>query len=280
MSTLVFTKLQFDVSYAGVHTYTDLPIWGASPTDPFILKNVDGLGPPELSLQYPESVSDGYSFLLGRQLSRRQIVMKIGLNPNRSIGQTAGDLRNILYTLLVGLDGTGTSVLNLVNGTTVVAYVAVTVSKFEMAPWSKDPEVQITFETPGPYLTGSPQQLITPSTKGAFTITNPGTAESGFNFNVTLTASMSSFSLNRFGGPLIKLNYAFLSGDQLSISTTPGSRDVSIVRGGVLTHIFNALSNGSTWFGFRGGDNAMTISTTNFNWAVNPITFYPLYWGI
>lgn len=277
MSTLVFTKLQFDVYNAadGTDTFVDLPVWGASPTDRFILKSVDGLGPPEMSLQYPESVSDGYSFLTGRQLARRQIVMRIGLNPNRAIGQTAGDLRNILYALLSGPRYVQ-PILNLVNGTTTVAYVQVSVSKFETVPWSKDPEVQITFETAGPYLTGSPQQVVTPTTS-SFTVTNPGTAESGFSFQVTLTANMSSFTLSCPAG-LIKVTYPFLSGDRIAINTVPGTRDVTVTRSGAVTHLFNALSNGSNWFGFLAGANPTTISTANFN--SGSISFYPLYWGI
>src|SRR5689334_2316445 len=80
-------------------TTVDLPVVGADPSGPFVLKGADGLGPPDIDVVIADMVQEG-GVRQKKRASNRQIVALVGLNPDWSTGITPEDLRTVLYELL------------------------------------------------------------------------------------------------------------------------------------------------------------------------------------
>jgi hypothetical protein len=258
-------------------TAVDLPIVNALPSDVYILKNVDGLGPPEVDVSIADTLNAG-GYYQGRRPQSRQIVMKIGLNPDFSAGQTASDLRASLYGMLTP-GAADNLTIQIMDGAVVLVQTQGYVAKMEINPFSKDPEVQVTIDCVGWYLEAPNLLYVAPASKAVPAIlTGPGAAPSGIHLEVIFTTNLSSWTLTNAAGKKMLVTYAFLTNDKLAIDTRPGARGIWLTRGGVTTNIIYALSTDSTWLMLHGGNNEFTTSSASFNWG--DVYYLPQYWGI
>lgn len=268
---MYFTKIRLN----GL-TSVDLLKVDASPSDLYILKSVDGLGPPEVDVAIANTLNAGGHYQ-GRRPQNRELVFLIGLNPDYSSGMTASDLRETLYGMLTP-GYTDKVVIDVMDTTTVVATIIGYVSRLETVPFSKDPMVQLTMPCLQQYLEASADLYVSPASKSAPVITNVGTAPAGFRMEITLTSGLSSWTLSDATGNKMQITYAFLTNDILKIDTRPGSRGIWVTRSSVTTNIIYALSADSIWYMLYGGANAFTTSSQAFNWT--NVYYLPQYWGI
>lgn len=261
----------------------DLPIKNLDPASSYILKQIDGLGPPDINVLLERSVfqNDTYASYQGSNPQSRQIIARIKLNPNWAAGQTVESLRFTLYQL-ISLPSMAPTVIKLRSGGVDVVETSCYISKFEIVPFSKDPEVQITFECVSPFLVNS--AAVNPSlaglSKSAPVFTHPGDAPTGFRIQLTLTAGLASWKLTRQSDTtrFILVTYAFLSGDIITIDTRPGFKEISRTRAGVTLNLIGSLSSDSMWLKLYNGTNTYTTSSQVFNWTT--ATFTPLWWGV
>jgi len=268
---MYFTKIRLN----GLSS-VDLPKVDASPSDLYILKGADGLGPPEVDVSISQTLNAGGHYQ-GRRPQSRELVFLVGLNPDYSSGMTAADLRTTMYGMLT--PGSSDSVLVEVmdtNGTIVqtTAYV----SKLEIVPFTKDPAIQITMPCLQQYLQAPSLLYVVPETYATPSINNVGTAPAGFHMEVIFTSDMSSWTLTHSSGRKMTFTYGFLSGDKLIIDTRPGSRGIWVLRNSITTNIIYSLSADSTWHMFHGGTNNFTVSSASFTWG--DVYYLPQYWGI
>lgn len=268
---MYFTKVQL----IGLST-VDLPIVGSQPTDPYILTNADGLGPPEVDVSIKNTLNAG-GFYQGRRPQSREVVLRVGLNPDFGVGQTASDLRETLYGMLTPgyLDYI---TLNVMNEDTVLAFTTGYVKKLEIVPFSADPEVQITIACVEQYLQAPNLLYVEPPLKSTPVIDNVGTAPAGFQMTIEFTANLVTWSLTHVSGAKMAFVYNFLIGDILKIDTRPGSRGIWLTRGLVTTNIIYALTADSIWFMLHGGENVFTSSSNAFNWG--DVFYRPQFWGV
>lgn len=261
----------------------DLPIKGLTPASNYILKQIDGLGPPDIDVLLQRSTfqSDTYANYQGSNPQSRQIVLRVKLNPNWSTGQTVESLRFALYKM-ISLPSMVPTIIRLRSAGVDVVETSCYISKFEIVPFSKDPEVQITFECVSPFLVNS--AAVNPSlaglSKSAPVFTHPGDAPTGFRIQLTLTAGLSSWKITKQSDTtrFILVTYAFLSGDIITIDTRPGSKEISRTRAGVVLNLIGNLSSDSNWLKLYNGTNTFTTSSQVFNWTI--ATFTPLWWGV
>lgn len=248
----------------------DLPIVGALPSDTFLMKGADGLGPPEIVVTITNGVYQN------SKPADRQIVIRVGLNANYGINQTSEQLRSTLYGLLSPGFNTPLKV-EMMNGSLVVATVDGYISKIEPVIFAKDPEVQITINCVGSYLYAPNEVLVVPSAKSAFDVPNVGTAPVGFYLELEFTTSLSTFTLSRASNPdeFMTIDFNFVPADNLVIDTRKGSYAVSILNG---AELIGYMDTYSTWMQLYSGVNSFITSNSGFNWV--GINFTPQYWGI
>lgn len=269
-------------------TALDLPKVGALPTDKFIFQGADGLGPPEIDVSIANTRNQGGVYQ-GRRPRNKEIVAQIGLNPDWDTGQTAADLRDEIYGLLTpGFFDFVT--IQLMNDDDVLVQTIGYVSKCEVAPFTKDPAVQVTFPTTSPYLV-APDLLdldVSDIDKEFPEIVNPGSAGVGFFLSVTLTDDMAGWGIDNGAAEFLPgrkemfVDYALLEDDVLSFDTRPGSRSVKVYRVVVgvptMINIVDSLTVTSEWLLLPGGTNTLHTSDTSFDWE--SIQFTPQYWGV
>jgi Phage tail protein len=268
---MYFTKLRL----VGLTTI-DLPIIDALPSDPYILKSVTGLGPPEVDVSIMNTLNAG-GFYQGRRPQTREPVVHIGLNPDYKIEQTVSDLRQDLYGLLTpGADDIVK--IQIWDDIDLLLYTTGYVKKLEIAPFSKTPEVQVTISCLQQYLLSLDDLYVDPGSTSAPTITNVGTAPAGFHMEVVFSAGMPQWEITASNGDKMLFDYDFLSGDTLIFDTRPGVRGIKVLRGVTEMNILWALSSDSTWLMLHGGDNYFTTVPTTFAWG--DVYYLPQYWGI
>jgi hypothetical protein len=268
---MIFTKLRL-IGLSAV----DFPIVGALPSDPYLLLSADGLGPPEVNVSIADTLNAGGVYQR-RSPQRRQPVLLIGLNPDHGSGETVSELRQSLYGMLTPgyIDYVTLQILNVND---VLMFTTGYVEKVEINPFSKDPQVQLTFDSTQPYFQASNLTFINPLSKVTPVIPNDGTAPAGFRMEVIFTSPLSSWTLSDNSGKKMKITYDFIAGDKLIIDTRPGSRGIWRERAGITLNIVGSLSADSTWYMLHGGDNIFTTSSQAFNWG--DLFYLPQFWGI
>ena len=258
-------------------TVVDLPIEGALPSDKYILKGIDGAGPPDLDVALGDTLF-GDAVFQGRQAQGRELVGLVGLNPDFGSSETAADLRANLYGMIT--PGYGESiVVQFMNVDTVVAETTGYVRRLEINPFSKDPEVQLTIACIERQLVAPDVIFLEPASKSDPEILNEGTAPAGFHMELSLTSAESLWSLTDiFGTYEMTFVYDFEVGDLLEIDTRPGHRGVWVTRSAVRKNIIWTMTPESVWFMLHGGNNVFQTSSDLFNWG--DVYYQPRFWGI
>ncbi len=254
----------------------DFPIVVALPSDPYILKGADGLGPPVVDVSIATSTVQGGTYQ-GRRPQNREIVLRVGLNPNYKLGQTAAGLRDTLYGMLTPAAADALPV-KLMKDDIVVAETTGYVSNIVIVPFSKEPEVQITIPCIEPYFSSPNLVTLVPTSKTGFVIPNNGTAPTGFEMEITFLPSGINWTLNGLGSEKMTFDYIFQNGDKLKFNTNPGQRFIQVTRNNVPINIIHTLTPDSVWLMLRGGNNAFTIFNPVFNWGF--VSYKPKYWGL
>lgn len=259
--------------------YVEFPIYDLLPSSPYILKAFDGLGPTAVGVSVMNIAPHGGVYQ-GRRPQNREAVFRVGLNPNYSLNQTAQQLRQSLYFLL--MSGTETPVrLSLYEGNTELCYTLAHMANPEIVPFAKEPEVQLTFTCFGPYFE-APEQSITVDPGGSKltpTFPNVGDAQTGFEMIIEFTAARSGFSIYRANDGLeLTVTQAFAIGDFLKIDTRLGSLGVWIDTGSGFESIIDTLTETSDWIQLHGGNNVMNANTASYDWY--SYTYTPRYLGI
>lgn len=268
----------------------DFPILGADPSGPFVLKSVEGLGPPEINVRMARSVLEK-AIYQGKSPVLRQIIALVGLQPNWDVGQTPQDLRKQLYSLLTPRYGKMVGAEIFDNGVKH-SFAQGHISKLEPALFTKDPAVQITLDCDYAYLLKPTVITQTPVQRDvggirAFDVENDGDAPAGFKAGFTLMANVGTTLILRDEDPegmIMQIDgINWVAGDRFVIDTRPGSRGLwRGPGGGALVSVLNNMrADVSEWLYLYGGMNTLTLNTTAFDWdpAIN-FQHQPAYWGV
>lgn len=284
------TKLDYNaITITGLNTTTFF-IQDQKYDDYLILKGVDGLGPPDIDVSIARQPNQG-AYFQAKVPQNKQIILRVGLNPAWESGSTPADIRELLYGQLTGgylgdrvavilskhsLDGLRTYISEAAR---IYGYV----SKMEIVPFSKDPQVQITIECLSPYFSQDNPVVVT--TAGLSTsaphILNTGQAPTGLYMKLTfsgLSGTIPSWELTS-GGGLHRMKFvppvAFANGHSIEFNSKPGSRFITIHQS---TDINGLPYLAEDWMMLYGGDNIFATSDSHFTW--NNISFYPQWWGV
>ena len=254
----------------------DLPIIGATPQDVYICKDVDGLGPTEITVSIADTLNEGGVYQ-GRRPQNKQIVAKIGLNPDYTAGQVPADLRESLYGMLSPSADDAIEV-QIIDDEDVIAGIMGYVEKIDINPFSDKPEVQMVVLCTKPYFSAPDELFVEPDTTVSPVITNVGTAPAGFHMELQFTTDVFGWTLTHASGRKLEIDYDFATGDLLEIDTRPGQRGIWVTHIGVRTNIIWAKTADSIWHMLHGGANNFATSSSSFDWG--DVYYLPQFWGI
>ena len=251
----------------------------------YIIKNVNGLGPPEYNA-YIETGRYGVTHYGGRTPANRQIVMRIGLNPNYTTGITASDLRTQLYRM-IHPNRHGLIAVDILNQDVMTRTTLGTITRFEIVPFAQDPEVQITIDCVSPYF--EHPTLITQmgpiAGSSPISIDNIGDVPAGFEMVWTATSNISIIQPWRLQQTvpvsetvLFVASTTVASNTQFKFSTVPNFVNFQKIAPGVVTSFMGYIS-ATEWPLLLPGVNTFTSTgTTTFRY--DQISYRPLYEGV
>lgn len=247
----------------------DLPTFDATPSDPFVFKGAEGLGAVDRTVSISKAYNQA-SILQSIQPQNRVVVIRIGLNPSWDTGQTASELREMLYAMLTGGYANAPVTLSVMDGEDVLCLVDGHVEKLEPLMFTKDPEVQLTLSCLSPYFRAPEATfpVLSGLDKTVPEIMNTGTAPSGFDFQIEFTAALTYWQIENEREDLrMRVEHNFVIGDQLRLITIVGGKAVQLVHGGDVSSLLKGLTVESGWHQLYPGLNRFYTSSASFNWV-------------
>lgn len=278
----------------------DLPVKGGmvAPSDLFIVKGVDGLGPADIDVFIANTPNRGGVYQ-GRRPQNKEIVIQMGLNPDYSSGQTPSDLRSYVYGMLTGgYTGASISFILMTADDDEVARTTGWVKKCETVVFQKEQVVQVTLATVSPYLNYLFRHVVDvddfdgdgfadPMPTDNPNFTNVGDAPTGVHMKLIMTSSYDYWELKSASNErLVKFDLMGVhgipvtAGDIIEFNTEPGSRfaRLTIDGTGEVINLLAAMTKDSVWFQLYSGLNQFSCDQENYNWL--EIDYEVHYWGI
>lgn len=253
----------------------------------YIATEILGLDADEITSKFYGSSSLSEDRYYELSLKKRDIILKIKLNPNLVSGESFSTLRDAIYKLIAS-SRTGAIELRFKNGLINVASISGFVTKVESPQFTKSPEIHLTINCNDPMLKGFELididvELLN-STNTVIT-DDESTAPHGFQFGVLFSNTIDNFiikdaitptwtfEVDLTGSPLVE----FIVGDQLNFSSEYNNRYLHLLRGVNTYQLIDRIVAGSIWPIIFPGDNLFVCS--NFvTWEY--IRYYPTYWGV
>lgn len=261
-----------------------IPILGVTPKDSLLIRKITGLSPPDIDLFIGDYARDG-GIYQGRRVGQRNVVLNIDLNPNPALGETVSGLREMLYKAFVDPFADADYVkLTFHDDVGRVRYLVGYTEKFETEIFDIETMVQVSIICPDPYIRDDIQtSLINPSGWTTVPFTYSGTAETGFEAEIYITAATSTLTLENNGKTMV-IARTFAVGDVVRINTNRGSRSMTVTpSGGSPASIIAGLSPLSPWLELHSQSNTMSVYGTipsNSIAAVRSLKYTQSYWGV
>lgn len=260
-----------------------LEIRDAKPTDSIVVKKIEGLDPPDVTLFMGEYARDGGSYN-GRRVPFRTVIFTLKLNPNYQDDETVDGLRKLLHKAFldpfVGSDG-----LNIILHSDSVPdqFIQGVTDKFESDPFSEDTTIVISMVCPNPYIQDF-AETVEEASGPTFPFEYYGTAETGILVTAEIISSTPVLTLDLNGTTMV-FDYAFLEDDIVTIDTRRGSRRIQVLHSGDTDPIDILYSkvSGSTWLELHSLENTLKIYGEDDDDIIadlNSITFRALHWGV
>lgn len=272
--------------------FANLSFRDPSRSNPYNVKTIIGLDADEIVPRYyGTSVNPKFYDL---SLMKREIVLRIELNPRFSENETFSDLRDYLYKM-ISSSRTGKIQLRFLNDADVMAAISGFISRFEAAHFEKIQEVQIRVQCDEPMLRAPTLTTVgvTGSNPARTTITDDkSNAPHGFKFDMAITANLYSIRItdpNDSSWSFEIVPVSFLNGDVLHFSNVYNDKYLYLTRGATTIYLAEKLTSSSVWPYIFPGNNTFTfmhkatvaasyINATSLVWSA--ISYYPTYWGV
>lgn len=256
-----------------------------------ILKAVDGLGPTEVDVAIANTLYSGGVFQ-NRRPQNREIVMRIALMPNYSADESVSDIRESFYQLLSPFTTTKAMTVHIYNNDDELMRTDGYIKKFEIVPFSKDTEIQLTIACPQPYFQDVDENTLTGEDFFHFvfpSVVNVGTAPVGFYLNLKFTDDIDYWGIRNLDtGETLQVTPTgtggmtqFLTDDFLWIDTRAGQRSVyyySLDTG--LVNIVGQMSPESSWPGLNPGMNHLQVYAPTDSFVWDSFGYLPEYIGV
>lgn len=221
-------------------------------------------------------------------MNPRDVVLRASLHPKYSSNEDVKEIRDAIYRL-ISANRSGELTLIFKSGATIVAKISGSITKMEVAHFSRTPELQITVTCEDPIF-----RTFNPSVADneELTAANPiyvtddiSTKPHGFEFRVKFTATTSTFVVQDDPSDPdwifeVTPSTSFQVDDELYISSEYGARRVFWDKDvGTDVELMDKVQLGSIWpMIFPGRNTFYFMQIANFDWV--DFRFYPEFWGI
>lgn len=255
-------------------------------TNPYNIKGIVGLDADELVSQFYSTATNSLTKFNNISLLKRNIVLRIGLNPRYDQIESYSSLRDAVYKMLAS-SRTGRIQLYFMNKTDTIATLSGFVSKIETTLFEQVQEIQITVKCDDPMLKSpSPVSIdITGMPLTNFVVQdNVSTAPHGFKYEIELLANLASvLTMSDPTNPswffTMTPGWGWLSGDVISFSSEYNNRYAWLIRSGIVYQLGEYLIKGSVWPILFPGSNTFTFTNpTSLKWRSMSHSYN--YWGV
>lgn len=289
----------------------ELPILGITTKSSLLIRKVTGLNPPDVDLFIGDYSRDGGTYQ-GRRVGSRNVVMTLDLNPNPALGETVSGLRDLLYkTFIDPLVNADYIELLLHDEAGNIRNLAGYTEKFETEIFDIETMAQISMICPDPYIRDLNETVLNnaASTWVSVPFTYGGTAETGFEVELNVSATTTALNLKNNGQTmLLNLSPALTSGDVVYINTNRGYRDIRkstltavnamkasypnenlsriwtrLVNAGSALPLVGSLDPTSRWLELHSQSNTMYVhgaTSSDLVAGVKNLVYKSSYWGI
>lgn len=225
-----------------------LPIGVPSPSNPFFVREVEGLDPVRASVTTTSySIMDGAKFQHAG-VDIRNIVMTIAIKPSTESGSDPSSHRDAIYR---DLPPKSAVILVFTNtdyntGGSSTVRIKGYIESVESPIFSSETEIQVSIICPDPYFSNNAPIKIPGTTGVPLDLSPLGSAPVGFLMDITVAKAMSKLTLDATGFRQIVFGAALGVDDRLRISTIPGDKYVKLTKAtGVTTNRLTDISSGS-----------------------------------
>ena len=254
-------------------------------SDEYLIKNIVGLDAENIIPVYYGSGANSKDKFYDYIMKPRDIVMKIGLNPRFNFNESYEELRDKIYRC-ISASRSGIISLKFFSKATALSQILGRIIKFEATHFTKEPEVQITFNCNEPLFKG-----INRTVRTGINETNPvlisdeeSSAPHGSCVKLTFNPPSSTFTMQDTATDpewqfVVTPASSFVSGDILYFSSEKNNRYLYVDRAAAITYLTDKISPGSIWPILFPGSNSFHIpEIATFDW--NQVDYYASYWGV
>lgn len=256
---------------------------GPDRSNPYRIESLDGLAMEEIIPRYYSSgLTSGKKFY-DLALGPREVQAVINLKPNWRSNVQPADLRGKLMKA-VATSRDGQLQLRFLEGGICWGAISGFITKFEAPLTTKDTEIKFTLRCDDPIIRSltvtSQNDLDTFDTDEPVLVDPISTSPHGFKFKLTFTGSVNPFIIAGADGDWeFRIDYAFLSGDELYFSSEYGDKYLYRIRSAVTLNLMDVLDQESVWpLIFPDVENSFEITGNTFNW--NELFWYETHWGV
>lgn len=262
-----------------------LPILGATPKSSLLIRKIEGLNPPDITLFIGDYSRDG-GYYQGRRVGNRNPVLTLDLNPNPALGETIDSLRETLYKAFNDPLADADHVkLMFYDDRGRIRYLIGYTEKFDASPFDVETAVQISMICVDPYLRDAAEKVLS-NVVGWTTVpfTYTGTAETGFLATIHIDIDTPALTLDNNGKNLV-VTYDFHIGDTVVINTTRGSRSIMLTPsgGGAAVSVLAGMAPSSDWPQLSSQSNTLKVygaTTASLPASVRELRYRQAYWGV
>jgi Siphovirus-type tail component, C-terminal domain len=248
----------------------------------FIVKDIQGLDPVKATLTSSALAEiDGAQFQHARR-EPRNITMKLGLEPDY-VTTTVASLRSELYDYFMPKSAV---TLGFYFDDVLYATTVGVVESMENNMFTADPQVDISlmcydpdFYAPDPVVVNG----TTVSDATTHEIDYEGTSDTGIVFTLTFPGTASELWLYNTRPDnvmnLFRVSGSFLANDIFQVNSNPGSKSVTINRGGTKFSVLYYLDAGADWPSLMRGPNLFRAYASGAG-VPYTVVYTPRYGGL
>ena len=239
------------------------------------LYNVEGLGPTELTKSTISKAYTNGEIVNNTSRGARQVILNMALHG----GQGNDSIRRALYEILGDKEP---GVLRYVDDDIDVSTEALAEGP-AVDTWTLTPTIQVSFYCPSAYFHAT-QPTVINLLQTENIIENEGQSSTGVTIVTRITEDLSGLIVtNETNGHRLFVDYNFIAGDTLTITTEIGEKGAILYRDGQNIDIFHAVDYGDSWLRLERGQNILRYAQgddiTNTGLYVT-VSFNALYWGV